>query len=150
MSSCLWTTITFFFRRGKSFLQHTAHFPLYWYYVCIMCYRFCKDIEFMTGRRPNLFWRVCWMFISPVMLLVVFIAYIIVQVQTTPTYPAWNPDYVSVRNQEYTVLWKANYRTWLTHIESDIGLGLFNICNINTMARTSNSRLNKLAITNWK
>ncbi|XP_041932360.1 sodium-dependent neutral amino acid transporter B(0)AT3-like isoform X2 [Alosa sapidissima] len=56
--------------------------------------RFCKEIEFMTGKRPNLFWKVCWMCISPLLLLVVFLAYIIVQVQTTPTYPAWNPDYV--------------------------------------------------------
>ncbi|XP_041932359.1 sodium-dependent neutral amino acid transporter B(0)AT3-like isoform X1 [Alosa sapidissima] len=55
--------------------------------------RFCKEIEFMTGKRPNLFWKVCWMCISPLLLLVVFLAYIIVQVQTTPTYPAWNPDY---------------------------------------------------------
>lgn len=49
----------------------------------------------MTGRRPNLFWRVCWMGVSPLMLLVVLVAYIIVQVQKHPTYPAWNPAYVS-------------------------------------------------------
>ncbi|KAL2080631.1 hypothetical protein ACEWY4_024424 [Coilia grayii] len=55
---------------------------------------FCKDIEFMTGRRPNLFWRVCWMSISPVLLLVAFLAYIGVQAQTTATYTAWNPDNV--------------------------------------------------------
>ncbi|XP_012686876.2 sodium-dependent neutral amino acid transporter B(0)AT3-like [Clupea harengus] len=62
--------------------------------------RFCKEIEFMTGRRPNLFWKVCWMGISPLLLLVVFLAYIVVQVQTTPTYPAWNPDYVNFPRTE--------------------------------------------------
>ncbi|XP_026145226.1 sodium-dependent neutral amino acid transporter B(0)AT3-like [Carassius auratus] len=55
--------------------------------------RFSDDIESMTGRRPNLFWRVCWMGISPIMLLVVLVAYIVVQVQKHPTYPAWNPEY---------------------------------------------------------
>ncbi|XP_030644355.1 inactive sodium-dependent neutral amino acid transporter B(0)AT3 [Chanos chanos] len=55
--------------------------------------RFSADIEYMTGRKPNLFWRACWMFISPIMLFVVFIAYIAVQVQEHPKYPAWNPNY---------------------------------------------------------
>ncbi|KAL2080633.1 hypothetical protein ACEWY4_024426 [Coilia grayii] len=62
--------------------------------------KFSEDIEFMTGRRPNLFWRVCWMGISPVLLLVIFVAYIVVQAQTTPTYPAWNPDYVDFPQAE--------------------------------------------------
>ena len=56
----------------------------------------------MTGRRPNLFWKACWLVISPLLLLVVFLAYIVVQVQTTPTYPAWNPDYVSVIRAIYS------------------------------------------------
>ncbi|XP_058263587.1 inactive sodium-dependent neutral amino acid transporter B(0)AT3 isoform X2 [Hemibagrus wyckioides] len=55
--------------------------------------RFSEDIEFMTGRKPNIFWRVCWMGISPVMLLVVLVAYVVVQVQVHPEYPAWNPQY---------------------------------------------------------
>ncbi|XP_051991808.1 sodium-dependent neutral amino acid transporter B(0)AT3-like [Xyrauchen texanus] len=55
--------------------------------------QFSDDIEYMTGRRPNIFWRVCWMGISPVMLIVVLVAYVIVQVQKHPTYPAWNPEY---------------------------------------------------------
>ncbi|XP_030597129.1 inactive sodium-dependent neutral amino acid transporter B(0)AT3 [Archocentrus centrarchus] len=54
---------------------------------------FSEDIYFMTGRKPNIFWKACWMVISPLMLLVVFIAYVVVQAQTHPTYPAWNPDY---------------------------------------------------------
>ncbi|XP_077086289.1 inactive sodium-dependent neutral amino acid transporter B(0)AT3 [Siphateles boraxobius] len=65
--------------------------------IGVVCFygikRFSDDIEFMTGRRPNLYWRVCWMGISPVMLLVVLVAYVVVQVQEHPTYPAWNPQY---------------------------------------------------------
>ncbi|KAM9496800.1 inactive sodium-dependent neutral amino acid transporter B(0)AT3 [Clarias gariepinus] len=55
--------------------------------------RFSEDLEFMTGRKPNIFWRVCWLGISPVMLLVVLVAYVVIQVQVQPKYPAWNPGY---------------------------------------------------------
>ncbi|KAJ7991968.1 hypothetical protein DPEC_G00289350 [Dallia pectoralis] len=55
--------------------------------------RFSDDLEFMTGRRPNIFWKVCWLVISPLMLFVVLVAYVSVQAQTHPNYPAWNPNY---------------------------------------------------------
>ncbi|KAJ4928390.1 hypothetical protein JOQ06_016182 [Pogonophryne albipinna] len=54
---------------------------------------FSEDIYFMTGKRPNIFWKVCWMVISPLMLLVVFVAYVVIQAQTHPSYPSWDPDY---------------------------------------------------------
>ncbi|KAJ3608833.1 hypothetical protein NHX12_023363 [Muraenolepis orangiensis] len=55
--------------------------------------KFSDDILFMTGKRPNIFWRICWRFLSPLFLLVVLLAYVVVQVQKHPTYVAWNPDY---------------------------------------------------------
>ncbi|KAK9533117.1 hypothetical protein VZT92_009428 [Zoarces viviparus] len=54
---------------------------------------FSEDIYFMTGKRPNIFWKACWMVISPVMLLVVLVAYVGIQAQTHPSYHAWNPAY---------------------------------------------------------
>ncbi|CAJ1083757.1 inactive sodium-dependent neutral amino acid transporter B(0)AT3 [Xyrichtys novacula] len=51
---------------------------------------FSEDIYFMTGSKPSIFWKMCWMVISPLLLLGVFVAYVIVQAQTYPTYPAWN------------------------------------------------------------
>ncbi|XP_068611089.1 sodium-dependent neutral amino acid transporter B(0)AT3-like [Brachionichthys hirsutus] len=56
--------------------------------------KFNDDIEWMTGRRPNFYWQSCWRFISPLMLLVVFVAYVVVEAETRPTYQTWNPDYV--------------------------------------------------------
>ncbi|XP_059911232.1 sodium-dependent neutral amino acid transporter B(0)AT3-like [Gadus macrocephalus] len=56
--------------------------------------RFSDDIEWMTGRRPNLYWQVTWRLLSPLMLLMVFLAYIVIEAETTPTYNAWNPDFV--------------------------------------------------------
>ncbi|MED6291364.1 hypothetical protein CHARACLAT_022751 [Characodon lateralis] len=55
--------------------------------------KFSEDIYFMTGRKPNIYWKACWMVISPTMLLVVLIAYVAIQATKYPTYPAWNPDY---------------------------------------------------------
>uniref|UniRef100_A0A3Q3JY70 Transporter n=1 Tax=Monopterus albus TaxID=43700 RepID=A0A3Q3JY70_MONAL len=54
---------------------------------------FSEDIFFMTQKKPNIFWKACWMVISPLMLLVVLIAYVVVQAQQHPAYPAWNPAY---------------------------------------------------------
>lgn len=71
----------------------------------------------MTGRRPNIFWKACWMVISPLLLLVVFVAYVIVQAQTRPTYPAWNPDYVSTKAK--------NWRMNLLMIQDFIRCSLF-------------------------
>ncbi|XP_046714717.1 inactive sodium-dependent neutral amino acid transporter B(0)AT3 [Silurus meridionalis] len=62
--------------------------------------RFSEDIQVMTGRKPNIFWHVCWMGISPVMLLVVLVAYVVVQVQVHPEYPAWNPQYAEFPEAE--------------------------------------------------
>ncbi|XP_034401374.1 sodium-dependent neutral amino acid transporter B(0)AT3-like [Cyclopterus lumpus] len=54
---------------------------------------FSEDIYFMTGKRPNIFWKACWMVISPLMLLVVLVAYVVIQAQKHPSYPTWNPAY---------------------------------------------------------
>jgi len=35
--------------------------------------RFCDDVELMLGFKPSIFWRVCWQFISPAVLLVIII-----------------------------------------------------------------------------
>jgi len=32
--------------------------------------RLCADFTFMLGYSPNMFWKVCWAFVSPVAILV--------------------------------------------------------------------------------
>lgn len=34
--------------------------------------RFCMDIEFMLGRKTGLYWRICWGFITPAMMIFIF------------------------------------------------------------------------------
>lgn len=60
-----------------------------------MANSFSEDIEFMTGSKPNIYWKACWMVISPLLLAVVLVAYVVIQAQKHPSYPAWNPNYVS-------------------------------------------------------
>ncbi|XP_055625249.1 sodium-dependent nutrient amino acid transporter 1 isoform X2 [Toxorhynchites rutilus septentrionalis] len=33
--------------------------------------RLCKDVEFMLGFRPNLYWRLCWRWITPVLMFAI-------------------------------------------------------------------------------
>lgn len=56
--------------------------------------RFSEDVEWMTGRKLNLFWQITWRFISPLLLLIVFMAFVTLQMQKPPSYTAWNPKYV--------------------------------------------------------
>lgn len=58
--------------------------------------RFNKDIEFMIGHKPNIFWQVTWRLVSPLIMLVIFLFYFVVKVNEELLYSVWNPSYVSV------------------------------------------------------
>jgi len=51
--------------------------------------KFANDIEFMTGSRPNIFWMICWKYISPLAIFVIFIANCVKQGSSTYTYTAY-------------------------------------------------------------
>ncbi|KAL1115231.1 hypothetical protein AAG570_007262, partial [Ranatra chinensis] len=54
--------------------------------------RICDDAEAMIGRRPGIYWRVCWKFISPLFIIGVVLFGLIYQEPLTYqeyTYPAW-------------------------------------------------------------
>ncbi|XP_063221399.1 sodium-dependent serotonin transporter isoform X3 [Bacillus rossius redtenbacheri] len=55
--------------------------------------RFSRDVEKMIGHRPGIFWRVCWGYISPVFLLVIFIFSLLGYEEMLTgdyVYPAWS------------------------------------------------------------
>lgn len=63
----------------------------------ILMRRFEKDIEDMLGHRPNWYWKIMWIFVSPLLLISLFISYIINYIQGgAPTYQAW--DKTTVRD----------------------------------------------------
>lgn len=63
----------------------------------------------MTGRQPGLYWRVSWRVISPLLLLSIFLAYLILLAQRPPSYGAWNPHYVGAPDNHR---WKPTGRGW--------------------------------------
>lgn len=55
--------------------------------------KFIEDIESMLGFRPNVYWVICWKYISPVFLLCVVISALITTESLTfhnYTYPLWS------------------------------------------------------------
>ncbi|XP_077404815.1 sodium-dependent neutral amino acid transporter B(0)AT3-like [Vanacampus margaritifer] len=55
--------------------------------------RFSNDIFLMTGKTPNLYWKICWTVVSPLMLLAVLIAFVALEAKNPPQFGTWNPDY---------------------------------------------------------
>ncbi|XP_055733352.1 sodium-dependent neutral amino acid transporter B(0)AT1-like [Salvelinus fontinalis] len=73
--------------------------------------RFNADIEFMIGHKPNLFWQVTWRFVSPVIMLVIFIFYFVTQVSGELTYLVWDED-----AEEFPTLADRQYPDWIYFI----------------------------------
>ncbi|XP_030644513.1 sodium-dependent neutral amino acid transporter B(0)AT1-like [Chanos chanos] len=73
--------------------------------------RFNKDIEFMIGHKPNIFWQATWRVISPLVVFVIFVFYLITTIGTDLTYIAWNPESIN-----FPVLEKLLYPQWISAI----------------------------------
>lgn len=82
------------------FDSFAANLPLLLIAICecvgvCYCYgiqRFSDDIEYMTGSKPNVFWKVCWMFITPAAMFTILVASIVLMSQGKASYYAWNKD----------------------------------------------------------
>nr|XP_045610357.1 sodium-dependent nutrient amino acid transporter 1-like isoform X1 [Procambarus clarkii] len=56
---------------------------------------FCRDIEFMLGKKTGVYWKFCWAFLIPVLLSVIFIySQIIAEPLKTGTY-VFTPDIIA-------------------------------------------------------
>lgn len=91
------------------FDSFAANIPLLLTAICecigvCYCYgirRFSDDIEYMTGSRPNLFWKICWMFITPVAMFAILVTSIALMSQGKASYFAWNKDEASYAKVPY-------------------------------------------------
>ena len=50
-----------------------AAFILAWFELVAFCYiygvrRVCKDVEFMLGFQPGMYWKACWYAITPIIM----------------------------------------------------------------------------------
>ncbi|XP_003340647.1 sodium-dependent neutral amino acid transporter B(0)AT1 [Monodelphis domestica] len=70
--------------------------------------RFNKDIEFMIGHKPNIFWQITWRVVSPLIMLVIFLFYFVIKVNEELTYSVWNPEY-----EEFPKSEKKAYPGWV-------------------------------------
>ena len=51
----------------------------------------------MVGHKPSIFWQVSWRFISPLIVLVILVFYLVTQAQKKLTYLVWDPNSVSTQ-----------------------------------------------------
>lgn len=53
----------------------------------------------MIGHKPNIFWQITWRAVSPLLMLVILLFFLVVQVNQKLMYSVWDPAYVSVRGR---------------------------------------------------
>ncbi|NIG59074.1 sodium-dependent neutral amino acid transporter B(0)AT1 [Pontoporia blainvillei] len=70
--------------------------------------RFNRDIEFMIGHKPNIFWQVTWRVVSPLLMLTVFLFFLMISVNEELVYSVWNPAY-----EEFPKSQKLKYPNWV-------------------------------------
>ncbi|XP_067467487.1 sodium-dependent neutral amino acid transporter B(0)AT1-like [Thunnus thynnus] len=73
--------------------------------------RFNEDVEFMTGRKPSIFWQCTWRLISPLIVLVILVFYLVTQVQEELTYLVWDPN-----SEKFPSLASIPYPSWINAI----------------------------------
>ncbi|ROK64944.1 Sodium-dependent neutral amino acid transporter B(0)AT1 [Anabarilius grahami] len=70
--------------------------------------RFNDDIKFMIGHKPNFFWQATWRVISPLIVLVIFLFYLVTTVSKELTYIAWDPE-----SENFPTLATRSYPDWI-------------------------------------
>ncbi|XP_071377562.1 sodium-dependent neutral amino acid transporter B(0)AT1-like [Centroberyx affinis] len=70
--------------------------------------RFNKDLEFMIGHKPSIYWQATWRFISPLIVLVILVFYLVTQVQEELTYLVWDPN-----SEKFPSLASVPYPAWV-------------------------------------
>ncbi|XP_059205536.1 sodium-dependent neutral amino acid transporter B(0)AT1-like [Centropristis striata] len=73
--------------------------------------RFNEDLEFMVGHKPGIFWQVSWRVVSPLIVLVILVFYLVTQVQKELTYSVWDPN-----SKEFPSLASVPYPSWINAI----------------------------------
>lgn len=73
--------------------------------------RFNDDIKFMIGYKPSIFWQVSWRFLSPLIILVILVFYLVTQGQQELTYLVWDPD-----SDDFPSLASVPYPSWINAV----------------------------------
>ncbi|XP_070702332.1 sodium-dependent neutral amino acid transporter B(0)AT1-like isoform X2 [Pempheris klunzingeri] len=78
--------------------------------------RFNEDLKFMIGRKPSLFWQLSWRFISPLIVLVILVFYLVTQAQEELTYLVWDPNSFCHLQEKFPSLASVTYPSWINGI----------------------------------
>ncbi|KAF3707643.1 Sodium-dependent neutral amino acid transporter B(0)AT1 [Channa argus] len=70
--------------------------------------RFNKDIEFMIGHKPNIFWQMTWRVISPLIMIFILIFYFVTQITKSLTYLVWDEE-----AESFPTLEPRPYPSWI-------------------------------------
>ncbi|XP_068188980.1 sodium-dependent neutral amino acid transporter B(0)AT1-like [Antennarius striatus] len=70
--------------------------------------RFNKDIEFMIGHKPSILWQISWRFLSPFLVLIILIFYLVTQTQIELTYLVWDPE-----SEHFPSMASVPYPSWV-------------------------------------
>ncbi|XP_030639132.1 solute carrier family 6 member 19b [Chanos chanos] len=70
--------------------------------------RFNDDLKFMIGHKPNIFWQATWRFISPVLMLAIFVFYFATTLTKEIFYIAWDPE-----SENFPTLEEKPYPSWI-------------------------------------
>ncbi|XP_030268489.1 sodium-dependent neutral amino acid transporter B(0)AT1-like isoform X1 [Sparus aurata] len=73
--------------------------------------RLNEDLEFITGHKPSIFWKISWMFISPVAIAFILVFYLVTQAQEELTYLVWDPNSV-----EFPSMATVPYPSWVNAV----------------------------------
>lgn len=65
--------------------------------------RFYDDIEYMLRVRPGWYWKLTWRFVSPLIVLVIFVCSLFNMGMKPVTYSAWRENEGDVKSVEYPV-----------------------------------------------
>jgi len=63
--------------------------------------RFYDDIEYMLRMRPGLFWKITWRYVSPAIVLVIFVCSLLNIGMKPITYSAWRQNKGDVKSVQY-------------------------------------------------
>nr|AAM51989.1 RE10560p [Drosophila melanogaster] len=72
---------------------------------------FCDDIEFMCNRRVSLYWRVCWSFFTPVMMIIIFI-YSMVTIEPIKYSELYFPEAANIAGWLLFAIGAAQFPLW--------------------------------------
>ncbi|XP_008330323.3 sodium-dependent neutral amino acid transporter B(0)AT1-like isoform X1 [Cynoglossus semilaevis] len=73
--------------------------------------RLNADIKFMVGYKPSIFWQVMWRVVSPLIVFIILVFYLVTQAQSQLRYLVWDPN-----SEEFPSLVSSLYPTWINAV----------------------------------